>query len=93
MTGILKDLDAKLDSIKSDTELLEEYGYLIETMFDKTWDIEAYLKRHLATDWERIKDTWKAYKAGSIDKKEVVKRAIKGLGKNFIKVMIYGRRT
>ena len=85
ITDLLKDFSIKLDDIKNDTELIKEYTSQIEEIFDKQVDLEAYLKTHLASGWEKIKDSYQDYKTGKIDRKELIKRGIKLLGKTFIK--------
>ena len=91
LTDILKDISVQCDDIKSDTELLKEYTSQINDLFDKIGkldDIEIYLKEHLASDWESIKETWDDYKTGKINRNKLVKEAIKILGKTFIKKII-----
>lgn len=88
VTDLLKDFSIKLDDIKSNTELIKEYTSLIEEIFNKQIDLEAYLKVHLASDWEKIKDIWQDYKTGKIERKELIKHGIKILGWKFIKSMI-----
>jgi len=88
ITDLLKDFSIKLDDIKSNTELIKEYTSLIEEIFNKQIDLEVYLKSHLASDWEKIKDIWQDYKTGKIERKELIKRGIKLLGWKFIKSII-----
>ena len=85
ITDLLKDFSIRLDDIKNDTELIKEYTSQIEEIFDKQEDLEAYLKSHLASGWEKIKNSWQDYKTGKIDRKELIKRGIKLLGRTFIK--------
>jgi len=85
ITDLLKDFSIRLDDIKNDTELIKEYTSQIEEIFDKQVDLEAYLKSHLASGWEKIKDSWQDYKTGKIDRKEFIKHGIKLLGRTFIK--------
>ena len=91
LTDILKDISVQCDDIKSDTELLKEYTSQINDLFDKIGkldDIEIYLKEHLDSDWESIKEAWDDYKTGKINRNKLVKEAIKILGKTFIKKII-----
>jgi len=88
ITDLLKDFSIKLDDIKSNTELIKEYTSPIEEIFNKQIDLEAYLKSHLASDWEKIKDIWQDYKTGKIERKELINRGIKILGWKFIKSII-----
>ncbi len=88
ITEILRDFSEKLDDIKSDTELIKEYTLQIEQIFDKVDDLEAYLVDHLASDWEKIKDAYKDYKEGRINRKQFIGICIKLIGKRFIKRII-----
>ena len=91
ITDILRDFSVKLDDIKSDTELIKEYTSQIEDIFDtiqKIEDLEEFLKKRLATDWEKLKDAWQDYKTGKTGRKELIKQGIKILGKRFIKKII-----
>ncbi|MFX1344988.1 MAG: leucine-rich repeat domain-containing protein [Promethearchaeota archaeon] len=60
----------------------------IDQIFDKTDNLEEYLKSHLASDFEKIKDKWQDYKSGKIGRKELIKEGIKIIGKKFIKMII-----
>lgn len=87
VTDLLRDFSGKLDDIKSDTELIKEYTSQIEDLFDELGrleDIEAYLKDHLASDWEKLKYAWQDYKAGEIDRTQLIWQGIKVIGKRFI---------
>ncbi len=77
-----------LHDIKDDTELISYYTSYIEDIFDKTEDIEEFLKSHLANEFEKIKYAWKDYKDGKINKKELIKTGIKQIGKKFVKIFI-----
>ena len=77
-----------LKEIKDDTGLITQYVSLIEDVFDKTENIEEYLKSHLASDFEKIKDAWEDYKEGRITKKELIKIGIKQIGKKFVKIFL-----
>lgn len=88
LTDLLKDISTQCDDIKSDTELITEYSAQINDILDKMEDVELYLKEHLASDWEKIKYIWQDYKTGKIGKKELIKQAIKTLGKKFVKIVI-----
>ena len=85
---LLKRINTKVDNIKSDTELIKEFTSSIEDILDKFDDMENYLKDRLASDWEKIRNSWTEYKIGEIGKRELIKRGIKGLGKKFIFVML-----
>ena len=78
ITEILKD-------IKDDTELII---YKIEDIFDYIEDLEDYLKRHLGSEFEKIKDKYQEYKVNKLTKKEFVSECIKILGKKFVKIFV-----
>ncbi|MHA1150740.1 MAG: tetratricopeptide repeat protein [Promethearchaeota archaeon] len=88
VTDLLRDFSIKLDDIKSDTELIKEYTSQIETILDNQENMEAYLKDHLGSDFEKIKDAWQDYKEGKINKKQLIGQGIKVIGKKFIKKML-----
>lgn len=71
-------LELKLDDIISN----------IDQIFDKTDNLEEYLKSRLASDFEKIKDRWQDYKAGKIGRKELIRESIKVIGRKFIKMII-----
>ncbi|KKK58554.1 hypothetical protein LCGC14_3043260, partial [marine sediment metagenome] len=77
-----------LQDIKDDTELISYYTSYIEDIFDKTEDIEKFLKSHLATEFEKIRNAWQDYKNGKINRKEFIKIGIKQIGKKFVKIFI-----
>ncbi|KKM28464.1 hypothetical protein LCGC14_1566390 [marine sediment metagenome] len=87
ITDVLKDLSVKMDDIKSDSVLIKEYTPLIEELFEKVGNVEEYLKERLATDFEKIKNIWNDYKSGKISRRELIKKALKILGKRFIKLI------
>jgi len=77
-----------LRGIKDDTELISQYTSYIEQVFDKIEDIEDYLKSHLASEFEKIRNAWQDYKEGKIDKRELIKIGLKQIGKKFLKIFI-----
>ncbi|KKN01033.1 hypothetical protein LCGC14_1131840 [marine sediment metagenome] len=77
-----------LQDIKDDTELISYYTSYIEDIFDKTEDIEEFLKSHLANEFEKIRYAWQDYKDGKISRKELIKKGIKQIGKKFVKIFI-----
>ncbi|MHA1758768.1 MAG: hypothetical protein ACTSVV_18525 [Promethearchaeota archaeon] len=85
---LLRTLNLKIDGIKNDVELIKEFSAPIEEILTKFNDMGEYLQEHLDSDWEKIKDSWQAYKNGEIGKKELVKRGIKTLGKKFILIFL-----
>ncbi len=88
ITDLLRDFNVKLDDIKSDTELIKEYTSQIEDLFDHVEDLEFYLRDKLQTDFEKIKDSWWAYKNGQINKKELIAEGIRLMGKKFVSILI-----
>ncbi|MFX1258430.1 MAG: toll/interleukin-1 receptor domain-containing protein [Promethearchaeota archaeon] len=88
-TDLLIDFNDKLDDIKNDSELIKEYVSQVEKILDKKKDPESFLIERLgSTDFEKIKSTWQEYKAGKIEKNEVIKEGIKVLGKKFLKIFL-----
>ncbi|MHA1235115.1 MAG: tetratricopeptide repeat protein [Promethearchaeota archaeon] len=88
---LLKECSIKLDEIKSDTQLIKEYSSQIGDIFEKLEkldDIENYLQQKLASDWDKIKDTWQRYKSKEIDLMEFLKDGTKIVGKRFIKKIL-----
>ena len=77
-----------LQDIKDDTELISYYTSYIEDILDKTEDIENFLKSHLATEFEKIRNAWQDFKNGKINRKEFIKIGIKQIGKKFVKIFI-----
>jgi predicted nucleic acid-binding Zn-ribbon protein len=88
VTDILKDFNTKLDDIKSNTQLIIEYTEQIDQILDEMDNLEEYLKEHLASDFEKIKYIWKDYSLGKIERKELIGKCIKILGKKFIGLVI-----
>jgi len=88
LVDLLKDLSVKCDDIKSDTELIKEYTSQIEQLFDKTENLEEFLKDHLSSDWEKIKNSWQEYKAEKINRKQLIARGLKVIGIKFVKKII-----
>ena len=78
-----------LQDIKDDTELISYYTSYIEDVFDKTEDIEKFLKSHLANEFEKIRNAWQDYKYGKINRKEFIITGIKQVGKKFVKIFIH----
>ncbi len=88
LIGIALETVDALHEIKDDTELISQYTSYIEDIFDKTEDIEEYLKTHLASEFEKIRNAWQDYKEGKIDKREFIKTGIKEIGKKFVKIFL-----
>ncbi len=89
LVDVLKEINVKCEDIKTDTEFIKEYSSQIEELFNnfenKLEDLEIYLKKRLASDWEKIKATWKEFKSGEINKGELIKRGLKVIGKKALK--------
>lgn len=77
-----------LYGIKDDTQLISKYTSYIEDVFDKTENIEEYLKSHLAGEFEKIRNSWQDYKEGKIEKREFIKIGIREIGKKFVKIFL-----
>ncbi len=77
-----------LYGIKDDTQLISKYTSYIEDIFDKTENIEEYLKTHLASEFEKIQNSWQDYKEGKIEKREFIKIGIREIGKKFVKIFL-----
>jgi hypothetical protein len=88
LIGIALETVDVLHEIKDDTELISQYTSYIEDVFDKTENIEEYLRSHLGSEFEKIQNAWQDYKEGKIDKREFIKTGIKEIGKKFIKVFL-----
>lgn len=84
----IKELIDKIDDIKSDTELIKEYTEPIEEIFSHIEDLEKYLKDHLASDWEKIKDIYDEYIRKEISRRQFIKKCIKIIGNRFIKKVL-----
>jgi tetratricopeptide (TPR) repeat protein len=90
---INKDISVQCFEIKTDTELIKEYLPLIENIFQdigKLEEIELYLKEHLASDWEKIKNVWEEYKSKKITLRQFLKTLVKSLGKKTFKILSKG---
>lgn len=88
LIGIALETVDVLHEIKGDTELISQYTSYIEDIFDKTENIEEYLRSHLGTEFEKIRNAWQDYKEGKIDKRELIKTGIKEIGKKFVKIFL-----
>ena len=87
----LSKMDKRLKHIQDDVELIKEYTAQIELIFDKLDtldDLEAFLKKKLSSDFEKITGAWKDYKAGKIGRGELIKEGIKVIGKTFVKKIL-----
>ncbi|MFW9829538.1 MAG: hypothetical protein ACFFEY_18335 [Candidatus Thorarchaeota archaeon] len=58
---------------------------LIEEM-DKIDDLKTFLKEKLSSDWEKIKISFKAYKAGELEKDTFIRTALKNVGNKFFEI-------
>jgi tetratricopeptide (TPR) repeat protein len=88
VTDILKDLNIKMDDIKSDTELIKQYTSQIEGIFDKVDDLEGFLLNKLGSDFQKIKGTWHDFKEGKFGRGALIGKCISIIGKKFIKKII-----
>ncbi len=71
-------LDTKLDEIANN----------IEKILENQDNIEDFLMKKLGSDWDIIKDAWKDYKEGQINKKQLIFKCIRQVGVKFIKKII-----
>lgn len=76
-------MDVQEDVIEIKDEILK-----IEPIFEKIENIEDFLKEKLSSDWEKIRNSWNAYKTGEINKKEFIEDALKKIGKKFSKIFL-----
>lgn len=83
----LREVNIKLDEIKSNTEFIKIYTPLIEEIFETVEDIEDYLRERLATDFEKIKEALNDFKSGKISRKKLIGLILKLFGKKFIKTI------
>jgi len=87
---INREISSKCDEIKTDTEIITEYMPLIKDIFQdvkRLEEIENYMKEHLATDWEKLKNAWEEYKTKKISLKEFLKETVKVAGKRALKLL------
>jgi len=54
----------------------------VEEEMDNIEDLEQFLKTKLSTDWEKIKLSFNAYKAGELPKRVFIEVSIKNIGKD-----------
>ncbi|MHA2127800.1 MAG: hypothetical protein ACXACY_06905 [Candidatus Hodarchaeales archaeon] len=54
----------------------------LETELDKIVDLEQFLKVNLSTDWEKIRRSFEAFKAGELSKKMFIDIALKNIGRD-----------
>lgn len=83
----IREIYLKVDDIKNDTEYIEIYTPLIEEIFESVGNINEYLKEHLATDFEKIKNALEDYHSGTISRKKLIELILKLVGKKFIKTI------
>lgn len=85
LTDLLRDINVKCDSIKSDTVLIKQYTEQISNIIDGIQDLEKYLIKRIGSDFDKIKDVFKDYRSGGIKKGAFIAKCIGVLGKRFIK--------
>ncbi|MHA2390472.1 MAG: hypothetical protein ACXAEX_00745 [Promethearchaeota archaeon] len=78
-----KDEYFKYFSIKR--EFRKKY-FDIKTEMDNIPDLETFLREKLSADWEKIHISFKAYKAGELEKDTFIETAIKNIGNKFIEI-------
>ena len=85
LTDLLRDINVKCDSIKSDTVLIKQYTEQISDIIDSIKDLEKYLRKRLGNDVDKIKVALDDYRNGKIKKVALIAKCIGVLGKRFIK--------
>ncbi|MFX0081131.1 MAG: tetratricopeptide repeat protein [Candidatus Hodarchaeota archaeon] len=85
LTDLLRDINVKCDSIKSDTILIKQYTEQISDIMDGIQDLESYLRKRIGSDVDKIKIALDDYRNGKIKKVTLIARCIGVLGKRFIK--------
>ncbi|MFX0106012.1 MAG: hypothetical protein ACFE75_11040 [Candidatus Hodarchaeota archaeon] len=68
----------KYEFIRVNFDLKEE--------MDKIEDLKTFLEENLLSDWEKIKISFEAYKAGELEKDTFIQTAIKNVGNKFIEI-------
>ena len=58
----------------------------VEEEIDKIDDLESFLKKELSSDWEKIKTSFSAFKAGELNKTLFIEVAIKNIGEKFLDI-------
>ena len=84
----IKEVIEIVKDIKNHTEYIRNYLPTIESILEKTEDIELYLRERLASDYEKIKDKIEDYTQGKIEKKELAIHILKILGKKAVRIFI-----
>ena len=85
LTDLLRDINIKCDSIKSDTVLIKQYTGQISDLIDDIKDLEKYLRKRIGSNFEKIKVVLDDYRNGGIKKGAFIAKCIGVLGKSFIK--------
>jgi len=84
----LKQMKMEVKKTFHELQLLsEEILSSLEEFINRYEITEKFLKDHLGSDWEKMKESWKDYRKGLIGKKELLKRGILAGGKKFIKLI------
>jgi len=85
LTDLLRDINGKCDSIKSDTILIKQYTEQISGLIDGIEDLESYLRKRIGSDVDKIKVALDDYRNGKIKKGTLITKCIGVLGKRFVK--------
>lgn len=85
LTDLLRDINVKCDSIKSDTILIKQYTEQISDLIDGIQDLESYLRKRIGSDVDKIKVALEDYRNGKIKKATLIAKCIGVLGKRFVK--------
>lgn len=88
----LKEMESTVTEIKDDTNEIKlnisQVTFIVENLMEGINDIEGYMKKNLGSDWKLLKNSWKQYKDGEINKKEFIKLALSKVGKKFVGLFI-----
>jgi hypothetical protein len=66
----------------------EKIAINIEKILDTQDNLEQFLMEKLASDWDKIKDSWKDFKSGKITRKQLILHGFKAVGKGFGKLLV-----
>lgn len=65
---------------------VKDVGEELDKIDDLENDLENFLKQKLLSDWDKIKITFNAYKAGELEKSVFIEIAVKNLGNKFLNI-------
>lgn len=92
MKNLFNQRDDRLKNIMGNVENILEIQKITDSYLkNKIDNLEDYLKSHLGSDWEKLKDTWQLFKDGKIKKRGLIKSGIKIFGKKFLAIFLLFR--